>query len=70
MPILNNILDHEVLGREYKRGELTVLRRQVDKRFGAVPSWVDERLVRLAPAELEELSVRLLEVDTLEELLR
>src|SRR5205085_4845599 len=40
MPILNDILDHEVLGREYKRGlqqgELTVLRRQIEKRFGSI----------------------------------
>jgi hypothetical protein len=47
MPILNDILDHKVLGRQYKRGlkegelkgELTVLRRQIEKRFGAMPGW-------------------------------
>jgi hypothetical protein len=27
MPITDDILDHEVIGREYKRGELTILRR-------------------------------------------
>lgn len=74
MPILNDILDHEVLGREYKRGlrqgELTVLRRQIEKRFGAIPAWAEERFVRLSPAELENLSVRLLEVSTIGDLLR
>jgi len=53
MPILNDILDHEVLGREFKKGlaegvqqgvrqgmqqgELKVLRRLIEKRFGAMP---------------------------------
>ena len=42
MPILDDILDNKVLGREFKRGlqegELTVLRRLIEKRFGAIPS--------------------------------
>ena len=82
MPILNDILDHEVLGREYKKGvqqgrqegrqegELTILRRQIQKRFGTIPNWADERLTRLSIAELENLSLRLLEVDTIQDLLR
>ena len=41
MPILNDILDHEVLGREYKKGkqegELALLRRQIEERFGPIP---------------------------------
>jgi len=50
MPILNDILDNKVLGREFKRGELTVLRRLIEKRFGAIPSWAEERLAgRSAP---------------------
>ena len=43
MPILIDILENQVLGREYKRGlqegELTVLRRLIEKRFGAIPGW-------------------------------
>src|SRR5205085_5310160 len=46
VPILNSILDHEVLGREYKKGlqegklqgelqgERRVLRRLIERRFG------------------------------------
>ena len=86
MPILNDILDHEVLGREYKkglekgvqqgleqgvqRGELMVLRRQIEKRFGSIPPWAEEQLARLSASELENLSVRVLDANTLEELLR
>ncbi len=70
MPILNDILDNKVLGREFKRGELTVLRRQIEKRFGAIPSWAEERLAGRSPADLEDLSVRVLDAQSLEDLLR
>jgi hypothetical protein len=93
MPILNSILDHEVLGREYKkglddgrkegvrqgvkqgvkqglqRGELTVLRRQIEKRFGPLPAGALRKLSARSAAELEELSVRVLDARSIEELL-
>jgi hypothetical protein len=70
MPILNDILDNKVLGREFKRGELTVLRRQIEKRFGAIPSWAEERLAGRSPADLEDLSVRVLDAQSLDDLLK
>jgi hypothetical protein len=81
MPILNDIMDHPVLGREFKRGlkegraegraegERAILRRQIEKRFGATPDWVEERLASRSAAELEDLSVRLLDASSLDELL-
>jgi hypothetical protein len=73
MPILNDILDHEVLGREYKKGlqqeALNLVRRLVEARFGATPTWAEERLAKRSPAELEDLAVRLLTAQSLEELL-
>ncbi len=52
VPILNDILDHEVIGlrsrRESKMGKLKILRRQIKKRFGTVPNWGVERLVKLS----------------------
>jgi predicted transposase YdaD len=85
MPILNDIMDHKVLGREFKRGlqeglqegrqegrqegERKILRRQMEKRFGVIPEWVDQRLSVLSEHEIEELGVRLLDTHTLEELL-
>jgi uncharacterized protein YqeY len=78
VPILNDILQHEILGREYKKGrkegrqegELAILRRLIEKRFGSVPNWAEERLEKLSAKELEEVSVRLLDAKNLESLLK
>ena len=74
MPILGDTLDNRVLGREYKRGlqdgELTVLRRLIEKRFGAIPAWAEERLTGRSAADLEELSVRVLDAESIEDLLK
>ena len=81
MPILNDIMDHKVLGREFKRGlqegrqegrqegERNILRRQLEKRFGVIPEWVDQRLSGLSEPEIEEFGVRLLDAHSLKELL-
>ena len=73
MPILNDIMDHKVLGREFKRGlqqgELKLVRKLIEERFGAIPAWADQRLSSYSAAELETLGVRLLHANTLEELL-
>jgi hypothetical protein len=58
-----------VIGREYRRGEVSLLRRLIEKRFGALPAWVDERLQQRSIPELEDLGVRLFDVHSLEELL-
>jgi flagellar biosynthesis/type III secretory pathway protein FliH len=106
MPILNDILENKVLGREFKRGlqeglqegreegrqegrqegrlegrqegrqegarneAMTVLRRLVEKRFGAIPAWAEERLSTPSVSELEELILRASESRSLEELLK
>ena len=74
MPILGNTLDNKVLGREFKRGlqegELTVLRRVIEKRFGAIPTWAEERLTGRSAADLVELSVRVLDAESIEDLLK
>jgi len=81
MPILNDILDHEVLGREYKKGlqvgaqqgrqegKLDLLRHQIEKRFGPLPSWAEQRLAQLPIPEIETIGLRLLDAKSLEELL-
>jgi Domain of unknown function (DUF4351) len=78
VPILNDIPDHEVIGPEIKKGiqmgelqgELKILRRQIKKRFGTVPNWRVERLVKLSAKELEELSVSLVDAKNIESLLK
>jgi hypothetical protein len=74
MPIFIDIMENKVLGREYKRGlqegELRVLRRLIEKRFGAIPDWAEERLASRSAADLEALLDRVLDAPSLEDLLQ
>jgi len=74
VPVLNEILEHKVLGREFKRGRqeeaVIMLRRLIEARFGSVPAWAEEHLVNRPAAELEELGVRVLKAQSLEALLK
>jgi hypothetical protein len=86
VPILEDILDNKVLGREFRRGleegvhegvrqgvqqgEVAMLRRLIAERFGAVPDWVHTKLVSLSPPALEELGVRVLRAATIEEMMK
>jgi len=53
-----------------QEGELRVLRRQIERRFGTLPSWAEEGLAGRSTAELEDLSVRVLDATSIEDLLR
>jgi predicted transposase YdaD len=98
MPILNDIMDHKVLGREFKRGlqegrlegrlegrqegiqegrqegreegERKILKRLLERRFGTIPEWVEQRVSACSEAEIEELGFRLLDARNLEDLLK
>ena len=82
MPIRINILENEVLGPMFQKGwdearqegrqegDLAVLRRLIEKRFGALPDWASEKLSALPASELEDLSERVLDAKSVEELLR
>jgi hypothetical protein len=74
MPIQTSILDHDVLGPLFMKGrqegEVAILRRLIEKRFGALPGWASEKLVSLPSSELEDLSERVLDAATIEALLR
>jgi hypothetical protein len=74
MPVYIDLLKNKVLGPAFKRGmeegEMRILRRQIEKRFGAIPNWAEERLAGRSAAELEELSLRILDVPSIEDLLR
>ncbi|HXM41074.1 MAG TPA: DUF4351 domain-containing protein [Bryobacteraceae bacterium] len=77
MPIDLDIRDHEVLGpiiikaeqKGRQEGLLIVLRRLIEKRFGALPVWAREKLAAMPPSELEELSERVLDARSMDELL-
>jgi predicted transposase YdaD len=68
MPILNDIMDHPVIGRERMFGERTVILNQLRKRFGALPEWATERIEAMGARELEALALRLLDASSLQDL--
>jgi hypothetical protein len=49
---------------------LILLRRVLEKKFGPIPAWADERLSKATVPEIEDLAVRLLDAATLDELLK
>jgi len=51
-----------------QEGEVNILRRHIGKRFGDLPTCVDERLTGLSSAELEKLSPRLFDASSFDEL--
>jgi hypothetical protein len=81
MPILDDIMDHDLLGPAIRRrlqqnhleglieGERNVVIRQIEKRFGSVPAWAEQRLDAMSAVEIEETALRLLDAHKLEDLL-
>ena len=72
MPLLDDIMDHAVLGRERKRGialgKRDLILGLVAKRFGAVPDWTKQRLESLNSDELEPIALRILDAQSIEDL--
>ncbi len=83
MPILDDIMDHEVIGRERKRGmalgleegkriafrrETALITRQLEKRFGPLPGWATDRLQAMNPDSIEAVALRLFDAASLAEL--
>jgi hypothetical protein len=78
VPVLNSLLEHKVLGREFKKGleqgleqgrnegEAKLLRRQLEHRFKKLPKWVADELATATPDQLEEWGERLLEEKSLQ----
>ena len=81
MPITEDIRNHKVFQREYaegvqeglqqglQKGELIILRRLIEERFGPIPNWASERLAKSPAADLEDLSIRVLSARSLDDLL-
>lgn len=53
----------------HEAGERRVLSRLVARRFGSVPAWAEARIKALKEPDVEEASLRLFDVSSLEELL-
>jgi predicted transposase YdaD len=80
MPIMHDIMDHKVIGPAIRQGlkqgrqegrhegEVTILHRLIVKRFGTLPSWAEKQLHEMSTEALEDLSPRVLDAKTLDEL--
>lgn len=72
MPILNDIMDHGVIGPLLRQGraegELALLRRLIERKFGVASLRFRKRLEALKPAEIEAAGLRLLDAESIEDL--
>jgi hypothetical protein len=81
MPMHIDILENEVLGLLFQKGlqeerqerpsrrRTDRFRQLIEKCFGALPSWAGDKLAALPASELEDLSLRVLDAKSVEELL-
>ena len=49
-----------------KKGEAKMLMHQLQRRFGAVPAWVSEKIAKAEPSSLEEWGLRILDAQSLD----
>jgi hypothetical protein len=76
MPITEDILNHDLIGpaygegwqEGYREGVLSVVRRQLLKRFRPIPAWREKRLALCSVSDLLELGERLLDAQIPEDL--
>lgn len=72
MPIQEDIMDDEVLGpifrQSHTRGQIEVLARQIEKRFGGMLPQIRERLSSLTADQLDAISLRVLDANRIEDL--
>ena len=57
------------LVREHRAGEASILTRQLQRRFGNLPTWASEKIAKAELPSLEEWSLRILDAPTLESVL-
>jgi len=75
-----DISENKVLGPAYRRavkegqekgwqeGQIGLLRRLIERKFGALPSWAEKKLEKYPAGDLEQLGLRLLEAANIEDL--
>jgi predicted transposase YdaD len=84
MPILNDIMDHDLLGPLIRQGrdegraegraegrsegQMELLLALIERRFGRVPARYRKQLAALTPEELKTAGLRLMDVQRLEDL--
>lgn len=72
MPIQEDFRDHDYYGPLIRQarveGQLILLMRQIEKRFGAVPPLIRDQIAALKPDQLEPVGLRLLDAERIEDL--
>jgi hypothetical protein len=72
MPTDFDIMEHEIFGPVIRKaraeGARDILRRLIEKRFGLLPSWADQRLTQCSQTEAEDLIMRCVDARSLDEL--
>ncbi len=53
--------------RGHRDGEATILTRQLQRRFGTIPDWANEKIAKAEPPSLEEWSLRILDAQSLDD---
>ena len=53
------------INKGLQQGEAKVRRRQLTRKFGSIPDWVETRLAAATPDQLENWSERILDAPTL-----
>ena len=53
-----------------RQGEASILLRQLERRFGALPGWASERIAAADTVALEEWSLRVFDAASLNDVLR
>jgi hypothetical protein len=72
MPIMEDIMDHDVLGPVLRKGrvegQVDMLLSQIQKKFGRIPLAVSQKISALKPAQLKRVGLRLLDAQRIEDL--
>jgi hypothetical protein len=72
VPIRDDIMDHEMIGPEIRRGmamgQREMIVRLLTQRFGSVPAWANDRLEAASIDELDAIALGILEAPGIDRL--
>jgi len=72
MPILEDIMDHDVIGPAIRQGraegQIELLLGMIEKKFGVIPPRIHKRIASLKPNQIKTAGLRLLDAQRIEDL--